>query len=77
MLHALYVNAVSPVNETWSIKFESIVLHQSPFQGKSVHSEATFAMPSGSYFRHAKPSPSIYLIGEILKSQKLAKLTFK
>lgn len=43
------------------------------FQGKSVHSAAIFAMLSGSFFRHARPT-SIYLNGKVQKSQKL---TFK
>lgn len=48
---------------------------QSPFQGKSLHLAAIFAITPGSYFRHARPI--IYLYGEITNFQLLAKLTFQ
>jgi len=38
----------------------------------------TFAKPAGNYFQHTEPTPTIYLNGEALKSQKniLATLTY-
>ncbi len=73
----VWFNAELDASVMCAICKNSNKVHQSPFQGKSVHAAAMFATPPGSYFGHTRLTP-IYLNGEMLKSKKLlSKFTFQ